>query len=153
MRRWRKKGGDDNGLGRSCGGFSTKIHAVADALGNPLDFMLTGGQVHDSQCLLPLVTRVMQRQETPANCLADRGYDSDKILAALKSWGIEAIIPPKKNRKVQRDTDWHWYSLRHSIEDFFGHLKYWRGITTRFDKTATAFQARLHAVAALFWLK
>ena len=119
-----------------------------DALGNPLDFMITGGQVHDSQCLLPLVEGIQADY-----CLADRGYDSDAILTTLRDWGIEPVIPPKKSRKAQRDTDWHLYTFRHGVEDFFGHLKYWRGIKTRFDKTITAFQARLHAVSALFWLK
>jgi len=41
---------DDEGLGRSRGGLSSKIHCVVDGLGNPVDFILTGGEVHDNVC-------------------------------------------------------------------------------------------------------
>ena len=67
--------------------------------------------------------------------LADKAYDTDAILAIAKSLGIEAVIPPKKNRKEQRYFDREIYRLRCLVENAFLHLKKWRGIATRYAKT------------------
>ncbi len=67
------------------------------------------------------------------NLLADRGYDSDKIINQAESQGMTAIIPPRKNRKVQRPYDKDIYVLRHLVENAFLKLKQWRGIATRYS--------------------
>jgi transposase len=135
-------------LGRSRGGFSTKIHAVVDALGNPLDFRLTGGQAADitqAEALLP---------EAPVEAVvADKGYDADAFLSAVTARGAQAVIPPRKTRVVQRDYDRHRYKERHLIECFFGKIKHYRRIFSRFEKTATNYLSFLHLVAALVWLR
>src|SRR5436305_8783878 len=103
MRCWRfKKSGDQEAqaLGRSRGGFSTKIHIAVDALGNPLRLILTAGQRHDS----PQAAALIDRFE-PQVLIADKGYDSDPLLESVQALGIEAVIPPKKNRLVQREYD------------------------------------------------
>ncbi len=85
---------ENEALGRSHGGFGTKIHAVTDAPGNPLDFILTGGQASDigqAEALLQLTPEDAQA------LAADKGYGSDKFVAALETREMEAIIPPRIN--------------------------------------------------------
>lgn len=123
---------------------STKIHATCDALGNPTGFFLTPGQAHDlhgADALLPYVN---------AACfLADKAYDADeRVLRILEEKGIEAIIPPKTNRLVQREYDEELYKIRHLIENFFQKLKQFRAIATRYDKTARNFLAAVYLAAS-----
>jgi len=98
-RRCAKKSGGQQAqaLGRSRGGFSTKIHIAVDALGNPLRLFLTAGQRHDS----PQAARLIENFE-PQVLIADKGYDSNDLIESVTSRGIEAVIPPKKSRLVQR---------------------------------------------------
>jgi transposase len=101
--RWRvkKSGGQESqALGRSCGGFSTKIHIAVDALGNPLRLILTPGQCHDTS----QAARLFEGYG-PQVLIADKGYDSDKLISAITAKGIPAVIPPKKNRTERREYD------------------------------------------------
>jgi len=85
--------------------------------------------------------------------IADKGYDADKrVLERLEKAGKEAVIPPKKNRKEQREYDKELYKARHLIENFFAKLKLFRCIATRYDKTARNFLAAIHLAAATVWL-
>jgi transposase len=135
-------------LGRSRGGFSTKIHALTDALGYPLTFVLSGGQAADvahAQALVP---------ETPVAALvADKGYDADWFVGQLTAQGTQAVIPSRANRKPPRDYDRHTYKERHLIECFFGKIKHYRRIFSRFEKTARNYMSFLHVVATLVWLR
>jgi transposase len=63
--------------------------------------------------------------------LADRGYDTNALIAAARAAGMEVVIPPKKNRREQREYDIYLYKLRHLVENAFLALKRWRGIATR----------------------
>ena len=93
----KEKGGQEKqALGKSVGGFSTKIHVTVDALGNPLRLLLTGGQRSDSIQAIAL----LEGFDFEA-LLADRGYDTDKILDFVAQNDAEAVIPAKKNRLVQ----------------------------------------------------
>lgn len=134
-------------LGRSKGGFTTKIHALVDALGNPLKFILTPGQRNE-------ITQAEALTENVHNSVvvADKGYDSNAFVASLESKECEVVIPPKRNRKVQRYYDEHIYKERHLIECFFGKIKNFRRIFSRFDKTAEVFMGFLNFVGALIWL-
>ena len=148
MRHTKKNEQVAQGLGRSCGGFSTKIHAVCDALGNPLDFIITPGERHDSTQAVKLI-----RGFVAENLLADKGYDSDIIRNAALEQGIKPHIPPRKNRLSAKDYDRHLYKERHKIECLFGFLKHYRRLFSRFDKLKIHFSAFLHFIAALQWLK
>ena len=86
-----------------------------------------------------------------AYLLADRGYDSDKIIQQAESQGITPVIPPKKNRKVQRLYDKDIYTLRHLVENAFLHLKRWRGIATRYAKNTSSFLAAVHIRCIALW--
>jgi transposase len=155
MRRARLKKGDDTkgvrkreAIGPSKGGLTTKIHAIVDALGNPLDFILTQGQAHDlagSDAFLPGITAEA--------LLADKAFDADeRLIDILKAKGIECVIPPKSNRKDQRDYDKDLYKARHLVENFFLKLKQFRAIATRYDKTARNFLGAIFLTAAYIWL-
>ena len=85
--------------------------------------------------------------------MADRAFDTDKILAWLEEKGIEAVIPPKKNRVDQRWYDEYLYKLRHIVENTFLHIKQWRGIATRYAKNADSFLAAVQFRATLMWIK
>ena len=73
--------------------------------------------------------------------LADRAYDTDKILDKAKEAGMEPVIPPKKNRKNKREYDKYLYKLRHLVENAFLAIKRWRGIATRYAKNKSSFLA------------
>ncbi len=121
---------------------------MVDALGNPLEFHLTGGQAHDlsgADHLLPNMKADI--------LIADKAYDADqRVMTPLAEAGKTAVIPSKSNRKAARDHDRHLYKARHLIENFFAKLKQFRGIATRYDKTAQNFLGAIHLVAAFVWL-
>ena len=87
-------------MGRSRGGLTTKIHAIVDALGNPLGVSLTGDQVHDITQAEALAAQV-----APEALIADRGYDAGGFIESLEVRAIRPVIPPKANRKTKRDCD------------------------------------------------
>jgi len=84
--------------------------------------------------------------------LADRGYDSNKIIEQAVSQGMNVVIPPKRNRRVQRDYDRYLYKLRHLVENAFLHLKRWRGIATRYAKNISSFVAAVQIRCVALWL-
>lgn len=139
---------DDQALGRSKGGFSTKIHIAVDALGNPLDFILTGGQAADVTQAIPLLAGYPAQ-----HAILDKAYDADALLEWLDQQGITPVIPPKSNRKVQRAYDKHVYKERHLVECCIGKLKQFRRVFSRFDKTAANFMNFIRFAAALIWLR
>lgn len=129
---------------------STKIHATCDALGNPLDFHLTPGQAHDLEGADVLLPDLIGKVEM---LIADKGYDAkERVLDILKEAGIEAVVPPKSNAKTPRKVDWHLYKRRHLIENFFGKLKQYRAIATRYDKRSAIFLGAIYLAASVTWL-
>jgi transposase len=85
--------------------------------------------------------------------LADKAYDAqERGLDRLNNAGVQAVIPPKKNRKDQREYDEEPYKARHRIENFFATLKQLRGLSTRYDKRATTFLGAVYLAAAVIWL-
>lgn len=108
---------------------------------------LTPGQAHDITQAAPLLDQV-----EPDAFLADKGYDSDALVATLKARGITPVIPPKANRREQRETDFALYCERNLVERFFCNLKQYRAISTRYDKLANTFLEAVALVCILFWL-
>jgi transposase len=137
-------------LGRSRGGFGTKIHAITDGLGNPLGFVLTGGQASDIGQADTLLQLAPEGVEALA---ADKAYDSDDFIDVLQEKAITAVIPPRSNRTEKRQCDWHVYKERHLIECFFGKIKHFRRIFSRFEKLQRNFMGFLGFVSALIWLR
>jgi len=83
--------------------------------------------------------------------LADRGYDTNAIIDAAMQAGMQIVIPPKKNRKEQREYDEHLYKLRHLVENAFLHLKRWRGIAFRYAKNTSSFLAAIQIRCIVLW--
>lgn len=88
---------------------------------------------------------------TAEKLLADKGYDTDEILAQAEKQGMETVIPPKKSRKEQRGYDKELYKARHLIENAFLHLKRWRGIATRYAKNTASFLAAIQIRCIFLW--
>ena len=121
---------------------------MVDALGNPIGFLLSGGEAHDlvgADHLIP----IMQA----GTLIADKAFDADiRVLNPLRAAGKAAVIPPRAHRVHARDFDRHLYKARHLIENFFAKLKQFRAIATRYDKTARNFLAGVHLAATAIWL-
>jgi transposase len=142
-----KGGQDKQGLGRSCGGFSSKIHAKVDSFGMPLEFIITAGQLSDIGQAEALVG-----SDLCEYLLADRGYDSDPFRQSLEGKEIIPVIPGRKNRVEKIEYDEYTYKERNAVERFFGRLKEYRRIATRYDKTAIMFKAGLVIASILMWI-
>jgi transposase len=125
---------------------------IVDALGNPLALSLTGGNAHDITQAEPLAAQV-EPEALLGDKGGDKGYDADSFINSLEVRAIKAVIPPKSNRKVKRACDFALYAERNLVERFFNAIKHYRGIATRYEKTARNFLAGLHLVCALAWLK
>jgi len=144
-----KSGGQaEQALGRSRGGFSTKIHVNVDALGNPLRFTLTGGQRHDITQAEALILGYQGDF-----VLADKSYDADDFRQAILRSGAEPVIPPRSNRKQQHHCDRHLYKERHLVECFINKIKHYRRIFSRFDKLAKRYLGFLSFAGGLIWLR
>ena len=135
-------------LGRSKGGFTTKIHAVVDGLGQALKFSLTPGNRHDITQASYLIDGYKDTQ-----ILADKGYDSQDLLEQIKNQNCTAVIPPRSNRKCPRIYDRHVYKERHLIECFFNKIKQFRRVFSRFEKKASSFMAFLSYASIIIWLR
>ena len=144
-----KKGGQAaQALGKSRGGFSTKIHLCTDARGLPLRFRLTPGQTHDITQAEALIAGYESR-----SVIADKGYDSQAFLDVLSHHGQVAVIPPRSYRKTPRDYDRHRYKQRNLIERLIGKMKQYRRIFARFEKLSTSYRGFLAFAATLIALK
>lgn len=135
-------------LGVSRGGHTSKIHALVDGLGNLFAFLLTGGESSD----------VSQSYELLAECqnsiiLADKGYDSEKLVSQIERQGCTAVIPTKCNSLKPRVIDKHLYKERHLVENFFNKIKEFRKIATRYDKLAAVYSAFVCFTASILWLR
>src|SRR6202049_657729 len=144
---WLSKKNGAQAIGRSRGGLTTKIHALVDALGNPVELMLTPGQDHDLTCAEPLIENA-----DPDALIADKAYDADRFVEVLTQREITPVIPPKADRKVQRACDFALYCERNLVERFFNQLKHFRAIATRYDKLARNFLAGVQLAATTILL-
>ena len=139
-----KGGTQQQAIGRSRGGLTTKIVALVDALGHLVRFVLLPGQRHDIVGVAPLIAGVSFDA-----LLGDKAFDADWLRANLDKRGVVAVIPPRSNRKVIIDYDKAMYRWRHLVENYFAKLKEFRSIATRYDKTDESFSANINLAAAL----
>jgi transposase len=156
-RRPKKSAASAEALGRSRGGFTTKVHALVDALGNPMRFILTPGQAGDCPQAEPLLAFCNSKEQ---RALVKAVLGDTKATTA-KTWpGIskrssrtffeaEAVIPSRKNAKEPREIDRELYKDRNKIERFLGRAKHYRRVATRYDKTARNYLAFLHVASIM----
>lgn len=129
------------------GGFTTKLHLLADSNGLPLGVVLTAGQAHESTQVETILGRVAvprakaRARRRPKRLSADRAYDAQRIRHYLRRLGIQAVIPPirrRGKRKPGRPVSYNrtFYRLRCSVEQCVGWLKEYRALATRYEKLA-----------------
>ncbi|MFE7731557.1 IS5 family transposase [Streptomyces anthocyanicus] len=162
---------NDHALGRSRGGLTTKIHLACDGRGRPLAILLTPGQRHDSICARPLLERIHVPRTgvgrprcRPDQVIADKAYSSRGFRAYLRKRGIAHTIPEKTDQRRHRHNrgrhggrpaafDRHLYRRRNVVERCFNRLKGFRGIATRYEKTATSYEAAVNLASFLLWAR
>ena len=130
-------------IGKSKGGMTTKILALADALGNLVKFVLLPGHRFDTVGVTPLI----ENQDFDA-LIADKAFDSDAILAELNERGAKIVISQHPRRSQPLKVDLEIYKWRHLIENFFCRLKEFKRVAMRADKTDRNFEAIIYLVAA-----
>jgi putative transposase len=128
---------------------NSKLHAVCDGEGRPLILLLSEGQMSDHRGAALLLPHLPGAKVL----LGDKGYDSDWFRAALAQKGIDACIPPLRHRKTPPDYDKTLYRQRHKVENFFGRIKDWRRVHTRYDRCAHTFMSAIVIAAIVaYWL-
>ena len=137
----------EQGLGRSKGGFSSKLHAACDALGNPVRFFVTAGQRSDYIKALDLI----HGQKMNA-LIADKGYDADYMAEAAKAVDAQVVIPSRSIRKIPRQYDEYLYKERNKIERMFNKIKHFRRVATRYDKLDISYLSFVFLAAIYLWL-
>jgi transposase len=104
------------------------------AAGRPLRLIVTEGQVHDISCAKELVEQLRAKA-----VIADKGYDSNAFVQAVRSTGAKVVIPPRSNRKSKRRDSRMLYRTRNVVERFFNRIKHFRRVSTRYDKLADTY--------------
>ena len=134
-------------MGRSRGGFSTKLHAVVDTKARPLYVTLTPGQRHEMVAAPDLLSHA-----TGKALIGDTGYDSNEFVRAVRARGMKPVIHSKPERKKKHRLDRKLYRQRYLVEIFFHRLKRFRAVATRYEKTARNYLALVQVSCAWLWL-
>ncbi|MCC8977181.1 IS5 family transposase [Bradyrhizobium brasilense] len=143
-----KKGSEDQAIGRSRGGLSTKIHLAVRGLGCPVRFTLTAGQKGDAPQAAALIEGLSAEV-----VMADTAYDADHLRQAIAAKGALAVIPNNPSRALKYPLDRHLYAQRHLVECCFSKLKQFRRVATRFEKTARNYRAVVTLAAIVLWIR
>lgn len=123
---------------------------MVEAYGHPVYILLSEGQRNDINYAIPVLEHV---NVEGSQVLADRGYDSNKLLDYIYDRGGEPTIPSRKGAKYERRCDWYLYKERHLVEKFFLKLKAFRRIATRYDKLIFTYMGFVCLASILIWLK
>jgi transposase len=118
-----------------------------DALGNPVRWLLTAGQIADITLAPALISGFSFDM-----LIADKGYDANSLVENIQTQGVQAVIPPRCNRLEPRDYDRHWYKDRNLVERFFNRIKQFRRIATRYEKLDRNFLAMITLVCTYIWM-
>jgi transposase len=155
----RKRGMPDEALGRSRGGFSTKVHLRVEGNGRPITAVLTGGERHEQLVLEAVLdTGAIRRQGPgrprlrPRRVAGDKGYSSPKARRSIRRRGIVPVIPTKRNERRDPAFDREAYRLRNRVERLINRLKQNRRIATRYEKRGINYLAMLTIGMIRLWL-
>jgi putative transposase len=156
---------DNHALGRSRGGLTTKIHALADVVCDLAAVRLTAGQAGDNPQLLPLLDDYLASDHTDAGpldirLLADKAYSHPSTRRELRRRRVKHTIPERRDQIADRKAkgsaggrppafDTEIYKQRNTIERGFNRLKQWRGLATRYDKYALTFLGGIHLASTI----
>ena len=144
MRGWRTKKHGVQALGRSTGGFTSRL----PRRGRGLHFLLTAGQDSDIGQGSALI-----KDFAPEFIIADKGYDSDAFVALITAQGATPVMPPRANRKILREDDKDIAKERHLVECYSNKIKHFRRVFSRFDKLARHYLSFVYLASALIWLR
>ncbi|WP_319783178.1 IS5 family transposase [Oceanisphaera sp. IT1-181] len=140
---------DNQAIGKSRAGNTTKIHLAVDAYGLPIEFDITGGEVHDCKAAPKLIAKLPATQAI----IADKGYDSEPLREQIASQGAQPVIPRKRNStKGNADLDRGLYRYRHLVENAFARLKQYRAVASRFDKLKRNYASTVAMACGFLWL-
>jgi transposase len=140
---------DSEGIGKSCGGNSTKILLAVDAYGLPIGFDIVEGQEHDSKSAPDLIEKLPLAGEV----IGDKGFDSDEVREVIRQRGAKPVIPRRSNsKKGNDDMDWGLYKYRHLVENAFARLKHFRAVATRYDKLKRNYRSVVALACGFIWL-
>lgn len=147
-------------LGRSQGGFSTKLHLRAEGNGRPITVVLTGGERNEQIALEAVMDQGAVRRAGPGRprlrpraAAGDKAYSSPTARMRLRRRHIRPVIPTKKDQPHQRNFDRAAYRLRNRVERLISRLKQARRIATRYEKRAENYLAMIHIGMILLWMK
>jgi len=165
-----QKGGlarQDEALGRSRGGLTTKLHLACDRKGRPLSVVVTPGQRHESTQLGAVLDAIRvaragcrRPRKRPERLLADRGYSYPRCRELLRSRGILHTISERRDQRERRSDrpgrpptfDAAAYARGNVVERCVNRLKQWRGVATRYEKRAANYRAMVIIAALVIWL-
>lgn len=146
-------------MGRSRGGFSTKIHLRAEGGGKPLTIVITAGQRHEQTAFDALMEQGAVKRRgrgrprlRPRRTVGDKGYSSKHIRSYLRKRGIGVVIPHRKDERRRGPFDQAAYRQRNVVERLIARLKQFRRIATRYEKRAVNYRGMLTLAAILLWL-
>lgn len=139
----------DEAIGKSVAGNTTKIHMAVDAHGLPIEFDITGGEVHDCKFAPEFFAKLPDADYM----IADKGYDSEELRDLIRAKSSVPVIPRKNNSTIGNDDmDWGLYKYRHLVENIFARLKHFRAIATRYDKLKRNYASMVAIACGFLWL-
>ena len=159
------------GLGRSRGGLTSKVHLAVDGRGRPLAVLVTPGQAGDNPALVALLERIRvprrgpgRPRTRPEHLIADKAYSARETRAWLRRRGITHTIPERGDQTQHRARrgsrggrpptfDAQRYRQRNLVERCFNRLKQYRALATRYDKRAELYRGLVVLASILIWLK
>jgi transposase len=172
LRRWhrrpgapacgRGKGGDPatEALGRSQGGFSTKVHLRAEGGGKLLTLVLTPGQQHEATVFEQLLEQGAVRRPgrgrprvRPDRVVGDKGYTGRRYRAYCRRRGIRHTIPHQSRERRRGPFDRAAYRLRNRVERLINRCKQFRSLATRYDKRGDSYRTLWVLAATILWLQ
>lgn len=140
---------EDEAIGKSVAGNTTKIHMATDAHGLPIDFEITGGEVHDCKVAPEFFAKLPDADYM----IADKGYNSEEVRNVVRVKSSTPVIPRKSNSKIGNDDiDWGLYKHRHLVENVFARLKHFRAIATRYDKLKRNYASMVALACGFMWV-
>jgi transposase len=140
---------EEQAIGKSVAGNTTKIHMATDAYGLPIYFEITGGEVHDCK----IAPEFIEKLPISDYVIADKGYDSEALREIICKKSSTPVIPRKSNSRIgNADMDWGLYKCRHLVENLFARLKHFRSIATRYDKLKRNYSSMLALACGYLWL-
>lgn len=142
-------GTEEQDIGKSKGGNTTKIHATVDARGRPIEFCISAGNVNDCT----KASEIIVNSITNHYVVADKGYDSEAIRENIENNHSEPVIPRRKNSEIGNENmKWSIYKFRHKVENLFARIKHYRAIATRYDKLSRNFKSTVALAFGFLWL-